>query len=225
MRNVCLYTFWFCGLCISSGCAPPPDNGDNAVVLENIFPDSVQASCYIQPQENYFGDSYHPDCLFDGYDSTAWIYPDSLQGRIRIFLGEHDTITRLSISVKNGYNLSESYYSTYGRARTIIVSEAYGPLDTILLADTSSYQSFILTVPHYRSLEWLELNIKNSYAGSGTKDIAVSEISLAADGADKNKNSINRNALVLRAADRKHAADSINRIHPARSRVVRVIQW
>lgn len=129
-------------------------------------------SSILKPQ---FGNSYGPEHLFDGDQSTAWVHGTRGPGigaNITIIFDRPRTVRALS--VVNGYAKNPDIFTKNTRVRTLHLSFSNGDTATLTLPDDHQRRSIALPKPV--EAQWVRLRIGSVYAGARYTDTAISEL-------------------------------------------------
>ncbi len=126
------------------------------------------------------GNSYGPQNLTDGNDSTAWV-----EGRDGQGLGEFAVVEFGSprmvrtLTIRNGYNKNADIFAKNSRAKDVEIRFSNGDSLEITLRDEPGSQSMALAQPI--ETKWIALVIRSVYPGSKYADTAINEISVDTD--------------------------------------------
>lgn len=117
--------------------------------------------------------TYPPDCIYDGYPSSAWAEgaEDSGEGEwVRIpFAGSRAV---REVQILPGYAKSTSLFEKYNRPRTLDVEFSDGTRTTLSLRDEPVLQTF----PVSANAEWARVTIQDVYRGTTRDETYISEI-------------------------------------------------
>jgi hypothetical protein len=118
---------------------------------------------------------YQPSMMFDGNRETAWVEGEKDDGLNETLTLHFDRERLLSgFEIINGYDKTESIWQANSRVKSLEATTGDGQTLTVSLQDVRG-ASRVDFKPPIRT-EWLELRIKDVYAGSKYKDTAISEL-------------------------------------------------
>ena len=129
-------------------------------------------SSVLKPQ---FGNSYGPENLFEGPQSSAWVEGQAGQGIGEWIAIEFDGLrTVRSIVVRNGYQKSHDIFQKNYRVRQLRVVFSQGETQTLIVPDR--FGSELLTLPKPVRAYWVKFIIDDVWAGNKYTDTAITKL-------------------------------------------------
>ena len=130
------------------------------------------ASSVLKPIKNNF---YNPGMMFDGRRETAWVEGASDNGLDETitlhFPGEKQLV---GFEIINGYDKDQRTWANNARVHTLEATTSDGQTLTVELQDVRGASRFDFDAPV--TTNWLELRIKDVFAGAKFKDTAIAEL-------------------------------------------------
>ena len=133
---------------------------------------TVCVSSVLDPQ---YGNRYGGSNLFDANPSTAWVEGVRGNGEGQSIVLQFDGPRRpRTIELVNGYAKNDDIFYKNSRVRLLEIKSSAGERFTLEIDDRQDWQTIAL--PVMKECAWLELTIRDVYAGSKYQDTAISEL-------------------------------------------------
>ncbi len=150
----------------------PPRPGSPGESCARKGSETYCVSSVLKPQ---FGNSYGPENLFEGPQSSAWVEGQAGQG-----IGEWIAIefdgprTVRSIVVRNGYQKSNDIFHKNNRVRRLRAVFSQGETQTLIVPDR--FGSELLTLPKPVRAYWVKFIIDEVWAANKYTDTAITKL-------------------------------------------------